>query len=222
MATEGIPPPPDEELAKIRDVVGRAKRGDATTLPVLREMLDRYPAIWQRYGDLASHVELSWVTLAAGDDLHLRESLVRFAAQQRAELTRTNAGAIERLLVERAIACWLQLHFFSGIEANAVVNDASPKVQQYRARRHGQAQRMYERALAALLTVQRLIPVDRVHPATAIEKQSDSTSETPSATNARCEPSAIHQVGGTENEESGDRFESIPQYRGVEPLQTIL
>src|SRR5436305_5435327 len=102
MATEGTEPaPPPEALAEIREVVGRARRGDAAAVPRLRELLDRHPAIWERYGDLAAQVERSWVGLASGDDLHLKESLTRYAAKLRAELTRPSASPVEKLLVER-------------------------------------------------------------------------------------------------------------------------
>src|SRR5690348_10701004 len=120
MAREGVEqPPPAEVLAEIRAVVARAKGGDAAAVPRLRELLDRFPALWKWYGDLAAQAERAWIHLAAGADLHLRESLVRFAADQRAALTRPHAPPIERLLVDRAVTCWVELQYFTATEAAA-------------------------------------------------------------------------------------------------------
>ena len=58
MTTEGTgEPPPREALAELRDVIARAKAGDAAALPRLREIFDRSPALAARYGDLARQAE---------------------------------------------------------------------------------------------------------------------------------------------------------------------
>ena len=107
------------------------------------------------YGDVAAQVERAWVTLAAGGDLHLRECLVRAAGGRRA-VARPDAAPVERLLVERAVAHWLQLHYFGAVEAGAVAAGESPRLLQWRAERQALAQQMYESALAALVAVQKL------------------------------------------------------------------
>jgi hypothetical protein len=150
--------------AEIQEVVARAKRGDAAVVPRLRELLARYPALWEACGDLAAHVELSWVGLAAGDDLRLRESLVLYANKLRGDLTRPCASPAEKLLVDRVVATWLQLSYFSGVEAADLAKGASPRLLEYRGRRQAQAQRLHERAMAALLALQKLLPAPAVIP----------------------------------------------------------
>lgn len=210
MATEGVSPaPPPDALAEIREVVGRAKRGDAAAVPRLRELLDRHPALWTQYGDLAAQVQRSWVGLAAGDDLHLKESVARYAAKLRTELTRPSASPVEKLLVERAVATWLQLSYFSGVEANAIAGDASPKMLHLRARRHAQAQRQHERALSALVTMQKLhpdAPVKEVVPiaAGAVPVRDQDQPLTAPVSAAAAEPEA---------------FESTPGYRPAERVR---
>jgi hypothetical protein len=149
------PPPAPEVLAEIKTVADKAERGDVSVLPRLRELLAQYPALWRHYGDLAAQAEMAWVTRAAGPDLYLRECLLQQAAALRAELAGPTPSPIERLLVERAVACWLQLQYFSAAEAQ--VHGESPKLTMYRARRHEQAQRMYLTALAAMTTLRRLL-----------------------------------------------------------------
>lgn len=109
--------------------------------------------------------------------MHLKECLLRLAAEHRAELTRPNASPIEKLLVERVVACWLQLQYFSGVEANGLAGDASLKLLQYRAKRQAQAQRLYERAIAALVTVQKLFPVEKVDTVTLVDVPSGTIAE---------------------------------------------
>lgn len=58
MSREGVdPPPPPQVLAAIREVVVRAKAGDAAAVPRLREILAEHAAIWRTYGDLAAHAQ---------------------------------------------------------------------------------------------------------------------------------------------------------------------
>lgn len=214
MATDGTNPAPrPDALAEIREVVGRAKRGDAAAVPRLKELLDRHPDIWERYGDLATQVEKSWVELAAGDNLHLKESVTRYAAKLRAELTRPSASAIEKLLVERAVATWVQLNYFSGVEVNTIAGDASPRMLQLRARRHAQAQRQHERALSALVAYQRLHPAARVREALPIA--GPVAAEAAAAADLG-RPLALREVAAAAEVES---FASIPGFRPAERLR---
>ncbi len=210
MATDGTnPAPPPDALAEIREVVGRAKRGDAAAVPRLRELLDRHPGIWERYGDLATQVEKSWVGLAAGDDLHLKESVTRYAAKLRAELTRPAASPVEKLLVERVVATWLQLNYFSGVEVNAIAGDASPKMLQLRARRQAQAQRQHEKALSALVTMQKLYPDAPAREPVPVAAGSAGASN-------RDEPLALSAMVVSDEIES---FDSVPGFRSLERIR---
>jgi hypothetical protein len=160
MATDGsdqVPPP--EILVEIKGVVAQAKQGDASVLPRLRAFLADYPTLWRNYGNLASEAEMAWIALAAGPDLYLKESLVRQAAEKRAQLLRPGASPIEALLVERTVVLWLQLNYFIVTEARAIKGDEAPKLREYRAKRQAQAQRIYQSALASLAAYQKLFPV---------------------------------------------------------------
>lgn len=91
--------------------------------------------------------------------MYLRETATRAAEAQRAELTRSGAGPIEKLLVERVVACWLQTNYFSAHEADRLGAGDAFRQLQFHAKRLEQAQRMYLAALGALLTFQKLTPV---------------------------------------------------------------
>jgi hypothetical protein len=96
--------------AELRELIGRAERGDAAALPTLRAELDADPALWHSIGDLARRAEVAWVALIAGDDLALRESLLRTQAAARAALAGPAATPLARALAEAVLAASLQLH----------------------------------------------------------------------------------------------------------------
>jgi hypothetical protein len=98
----------DRVLPELAALVAAANQGDGAALASLREALDEHPEIWQEAGDLAGHVEKTWLRLAAGGNALVEESLRREAARLREELLGTST-AMERLLVDQIIACWLQL-----------------------------------------------------------------------------------------------------------------
>lgn len=150
--------PTIDELREIKQVVALAKNGNESAVPRLREMLDRFPVLWERSGDIAREADAAWVTLIAGPNLHMRESLMRYLQQMRADLTRPAAEFAERLLVDRVVACWLQMQYFFAIEANAISAGETPKVSTFRAKRQEQAQRMYQTSVACLITMQKLLP----------------------------------------------------------------
>ncbi len=167
-----------EVMTAVRAAVARARAGDAAAVPELRGHLDRHPEIWRTYGDLAALAAGAWTDLAAGPDLHLRECLGRFAKSRRAELTRPGAAPAEVMLVGRVVACGLQVEYFSALEAKSVAADDPPKLHQWWARRHAQAQRAFQAAVASLLTVQKLFPIPPVRaaaPAVVGESQAATT-----------------------------------------------
>src|SRR2546423_6899623 len=90
--------------ADIRKLLDRAHKGDASTLPVLRKMLENPAFVDMLGGNLAQQAELSLIEAAAGENLSFKEALRRKLELLRAELAGPNPSPIERLLVERAAA----------------------------------------------------------------------------------------------------------------------
>lgn len=153
IAVEPADPAGEDEL---RRLVARAEGGDQAVLPELRQLLDSNPEIWRRYGDLAHLAEEALITLAAGPNLLLRESLTRKLAELKAELGLERADPLERLLIERAAACWLWLAYSDA--AYSQVGGAPRPQADHARRRQDSAQRRYLEALKQLATVRRLLP----------------------------------------------------------------
>ena len=105
--------------ADLAQLLKRAEAGDLSVLPQLQRALDGNPALWRGYGDLAAHAEASLAMLAAGPNLLLAESLKRKLAALKAELGGESPPPLERLLVERITATWLQVNYHDTLVAQA-------------------------------------------------------------------------------------------------------
>jgi hypothetical protein len=141
---------------ELRQVVLRAEQGDASVMPLLRRLLDETPTLWQRYGDLAEQAELAWLSLVCGNNLALRESLTRRLAQLRAELAGDTASALERLLVNRVVAGWLQTHHADVHLAQLRASTSDPARIRLAAHLLDRGQQRYLAALKQLATIRKL------------------------------------------------------------------
>jgi len=97
---------------KLLDLLGRAQRGDHSAVPELRALLDCSPDLWEAYGNLAGHAEASLIQLIAGSNLVIAESLLRKLGSMKDEFGRESAPPLERLLIDRVTATWLQVNYY--------------------------------------------------------------------------------------------------------------
>lgn len=96
-----------EKKGDVLELVRRAKAGDEAVLPELRRLLNDEKVVEALGGHLAKLAEQSFIRSAAGTDLAFREAAVRKLEMLRAELAGPSPTPVEKLLVERAVACWL-------------------------------------------------------------------------------------------------------------------
>jgi hypothetical protein len=156
---DGAVPTWADELQKLWK---RARGGDASTLPALRTLLQNPRVVDLFGGDLARLAEQSFVKAAAGDNLAFEEALVRKLDLMRAELAGPDPTPVERLLVERVVACWLQVQDADIRHAQA--NNLSINWGEYYQRRMDRAHRRYLSAIKALALVRKLaVPVLQVN-----------------------------------------------------------
>ena len=141
---------------ELRELLGRAGRGDRTVLPALRRLLDARPALWKYAGDVARHAEAAWIDLLAGRDLLVRESLTRSVAALKAELAGPGAPPLERLLAERVAANRLQASQADAAFAQLKGRDLTAAQLEMCQRRQERAQRSYLEAIKAMATVRKL------------------------------------------------------------------
>jgi hypothetical protein len=146
---------------RLQWLVARARRGDASAVPELRAALDVNRWAWDEYGDLEGIVEESQIELAAGDDLHLRECLLRQVARLKEELAgpSPSPSPVERLLVARVAATYLQVGYFDARQAQG--RGLTPAQAGQFLLQQGAAQRRHLEALRAMTRHQRLVAPPR-------------------------------------------------------------
>jgi hypothetical protein len=144
----------DELLA----LTSRAQKGDETALSALRELLNE-PAAGDLFGgDLAKQARLTLIKKFSGQNLLFRESLTRKLDLLRDELAGSNPTPLERLLVERIVACWLHLHHLEHLYAQK--DSMSLELGNYYQRSISSAQKRYLAAIKTLAVVRKLaVPV---------------------------------------------------------------
>jgi hypothetical protein len=149
----------EKALQRDKDALARllkqAEQGDRSVLPELRRALDANAALWKQYGDLAAQAEASLILLAAGPNLLLSESLQRKLQALKQELGWASASPLDRLLIERVTATWLQVNYYDTLMTQARgASEAQVKLlQQERDASH----RRHLTALKTLATVKKLL-----------------------------------------------------------------
>jgi len=141
----------------LRELVQRAQAGDHTVLPELRKALDGDPSLWQIYGDLAAQAQASWLHLLAGKDLMLHESVARKLDEMRTELCGAGSSPLEKLLIERVLACWVQTCYSDCSYAQSRDPKASPAVLRELQHRQDSSQRRLLDAIKKLALVRKLL-----------------------------------------------------------------
>jgi hypothetical protein len=97
--------------AELRSLLKKAKSGDATVLPRMREIVSDHPELWEQLGDATRIVEQAWADLLCGGDPLVRESIKQQAEQMRAELEGQHPTPVEKILVANVIGCWLEAQY---------------------------------------------------------------------------------------------------------------
>jgi hypothetical protein len=114
------------------------------------------PANIRRFGgELAEMAEMFFIQVMAGKDIGFRESVCRKLDVLREELLECGSSPVERLLVERVVACWLQVQD-ADMRCAQAVGTASLVQMDFHQRRMDAANRRYLAALKALALVRKL------------------------------------------------------------------
>jgi hypothetical protein len=111
--------------------------------------------VWQQAGDLAGQVQAAWIKIVASDNLLLEQSLRRQLEEMRQELEGGTASPLEKILIERIVACWLQAQQADAATAQSQSN--APAVHALLLRRQESAQKRLLQATQRLATVRKLL-----------------------------------------------------------------
>ena len=144
-------------------MVKRANKGDKSALASVRELLKGPHGADLFGGNLARQAELSFIENAGGDQLAFKEAIGRKLTILRDELAGSNPTPLERLLVERVVACWLQVQD-ADVRYVQGQKDCTIPQSEYYQRRQDRAHNRYLSAMRTLAVVRKLtIPVVQVN-----------------------------------------------------------
>ena len=145
-----------DRQATLRALVKQADGGDQAALPAIKQVFDAVPGVWDAYGNIATIAQNALIDLVAGKSVVTGEGIRKTMAAMRADLSGPNASPLERLLVERVVACWA-LSFQADIAYAESLKRASPMEAEHCQRRQDRAARQYLYALRSLAVVRRLL-----------------------------------------------------------------
>ena len=146
----------EKAMAELQDLLERAKSGDRSAVPRLREYLDRNPQLWRNSGSIAVQAQAAWINGTVGPDLHLRDCMYRQLNQMKQDLCGDAPTPLEALLVERVVTTWLQLGYLEAREAQAP--EGSERWYKLRMERYALAERQFRGAVNALVTLRQQAP----------------------------------------------------------------
>ncbi len=127
------------------ELVENAATGDESAVEELRQALRGNPAIYEALGDLARHVQMVLIDLAAPDSVAMRESVRLNLNSVRQELRNEGRGTtLEKLLVEQVVTSMLDVC----IQRVALAQDHPSETHRKRCERC--VERAQKRHLAAL------------------------------------------------------------------------
>ena len=138
----------------------KANGGDKKALSELRKHYDQHPEIWREVGDMARHLALTTISNMVGNNLAVRECLLRRVDEIKEEAAGLNPSPLEMLLAERIAVCWVQLQ-----HAEATANNNGSLAQaDFWQRRLDRTHRRFLSAVKALAIIRRLqLPVMQVN-----------------------------------------------------------
>jgi hypothetical protein len=141
-------------------IIDRIAKNDESAVPEFQDLLRELPSLVEAGGNLAEIAGRKLVEAITGANLLFRETLQAKLDAMRKDLAGTQLSPIERLLAERAIACWLQLYHADAIVAQT--ENCSLERGDYQQRRQDRAHRRFLSAIKTLATVRRLASPIRV------------------------------------------------------------
>ena len=138
------------------ETIHRAQQGDDAAMPAVRDLLDRVPEIRRIMGGELQEIANTLITRSLGgdEDLAFREAIQRKLEALRRKLEGSNPSPMEQLLVDRIVACWLQVQ-----EADiriARLSDTSIAQANFYQKRQDRAHRRILSAIKTLATVRKM------------------------------------------------------------------
>jgi hypothetical protein len=163
-----------ELLDELRDIVEAAHDGDEKALSRVREILREVPKLANIFADLANEAERAVIKRVSGDDPLIEEALPVKLKTMRGDLCGPSPSALEQLMAERIVACWLQLQYAEIVYAQNLGKLSIPQ-SEYHQRRLDKLHRRYLSSIKSLAQIRKMGPAVQINIA---EKQINTAGTT--------------------------------------------
>ena len=140
---------------EVRALLTRSAAGDESVRPEVCKLLENPAFIGIFGGELVEQAEAGFIASLFGKDVAFREATLKKLGRLRADLLGENPTAVERLLVERIAACWLQVQHAELRYVNHLKDMTMPQGD-YHQRRMDATHRRFLSAVKALALVRKL------------------------------------------------------------------
>lgn len=164
-STKALTAPGDTRpgITELKELVRRARLGDESVIPQIRRLVSDSHFVRIFGGELAETAIRSVLDALSGSNRGAAEAVQLKLTLMRDELLGPNPTPVERLLVERVVACWLQIQD-AEIRWAQGQPDASVKWADFCQRRMSAANKRFLAAVKALALVRKLaVPVLQVN-----------------------------------------------------------
>lgn len=181
-AEDQKPGDPPDPIAKLRELVTRAKYGDTEALESIRQELDNNPGLWQAVGDLSALAEELLISIIADGNALVAQSMHREIKRLKIELAEGIAPTpLERLAIQRIVACWLHCQH---VDRATLIADATGSKIAVWGKRQEAAERRFQSAIRSFDLARRLAPKRGLAKATTLVpgRQSDQVKRQGTAT----------------------------------------
>jgi len=96
----------------IQQCIERAKNGDATALPFLKEHIEKNPQLVLQNVNLAKRAHYGWIKLLTRKDLYVQECLNNEIYHLQLQLIEQGNGTtVEKLIIDQVISTYLQIYY---------------------------------------------------------------------------------------------------------------
>ena len=177
----GCPPDPDlsamtkeeratrrETMARLKELVNKAQKGDKKAVPEIRQILQQSPDLAWCFTNVGMVAEWALIErITKEKDLASKEMMSFQLESMRGEIAQSSSSPLERLLAQRVVASWLQVQLFEGLYVQNMGN-LSIRQADYYQKRLDRAHKRHLSAVKTLAQIRKLGPAVQINMA---EKQ---------------------------------------------------
>jgi hypothetical protein len=168
---------PGKAVEKLRDLLGKAHKGEEDAVPKIRQILSEHPDLARQFADVARIAEDALIEVMTKEQDLAAKELIRCQLEaMREEIAgKTPSSPLERLLSERVVVTWLEVQYFEALYAQNMRNLNIPQAEHHQ-KRLDRAHRRHLSAIRALAQIRKLLKGTGITQINIADKQINNVS----------------------------------------------